>query len=697
MESPPVIPGHTLLRQIGQGAYGEVWLAREDGGEWRAVKVVRRAAFESDRPFDREWRGLEKSVAAMGQHSGLVAIHSVGQNPGTPTEAAWFHYSMDLADDAEIGRDFSTQTYQPHTLHGKLETRGRLLAMEAVTAALQLAEALAHLHAQGLVHRDVKPANVIYVNDQPQLADLGLVSDEASALSQVGTPGYVPPEGVGRPAGDVYALGLVLYEMATGRDRMEFPDFPSEMLDDAGTTCLAAVNEVVMRACSPNPAERYETAADMAADLKRLVAGKALRRHTPAQTRRRARAAALVALAGIGLAVWLALSWRGGSPPAYSWERGLVAHYAFDGEASGVSALLGADRHGDANSALRFINGKPTNYFTGHALDLPGTNLTVGLWFKPNILNYERALVAQEWARGGAFQMTLREGRLTGRFRGVDGILTLTGPPASRHAWQHAAWTYDVSSGRATVYHNGLPVANANTTGPLPPVNAALTAGRDGTIGYVGLMDEIRVFNRALSIAEIAQWFAHEKPYPKQMKPVQWDFEYAYQDVFEPHADRYVHATNRVCKYREPDENNVTYWGPVQSGNNVGGELIYRFPFPRPTRKLFLYTTLHTWDLANLGLGKGQGTGSLQASRDGTNWITLHDLTRPKARYGEMIEHSDLLPPNLTGGRELFLKMTMSVHGARPSRDFSPAHHNQNDSRRRENNHNVFELKARLK
>ena len=102
----------------------------------------------------------------------------------------------------------------------------------ALIIATALARGLGHLHGQGLVHRDVKPANVIFVHGRARLADMGLV-DEEGRMSFAGTEGYVAPEGTGTPAADLYSLGLVLYEMTTGLDRKRFPPTATEMVDRA--------------------------------------------------------------------------------------------------------------------------------------------------------------------------------------------------------------------------------------------------------------------------------------------------------------------------------------------------------------------------------------------------------------------------------------------------------------------------------
>ena len=83
---------------------------------------------------------------------------------------------------------------------------------ECLDLGLAMTSALAHLHKHGLVHRDVKPSNIIFVGAMPKLADIGLVAEMSKARSFVGTDGFIPPEGPGSPSADLYSLGKVLYE-----------------------------------------------------------------------------------------------------------------------------------------------------------------------------------------------------------------------------------------------------------------------------------------------------------------------------------------------------------------------------------------------------------------------------------------------------------------------------------------------------
>ena len=135
---------------------------------------------------------------------------------------------------------------------------------------LHLATALEYLQSHGLIHRDIKPSNVIFVNGIPKLADVGLVTEIASQgrrLTYVGTEGYIPPEGPGTAAGDVYSLGKVLYEASMGRDRLQYPDLPTSVVEGTGRPELLRLNQVILKAC-----EATETALPVSSGTARRPA-----------------------------------------------------------------------------------------------------------------------------------------------------------------------------------------------------------------------------------------------------------------------------------------------------------------------------------------------------------------------------------------------------------------------------------------
>src|SRR5438445_2654027 len=333
--APPQIPDHELLRRVGEGAYGEVWLARNVMGTYRAVKIVYRRSFSDERPYEREFAGIKKFEPISRAHGSQVDILHVGRNDA----AGYFFYVMELADDAcetpkpetrnpneirnpksesvtsrepvrasdfELPSDFgirNSDLYTSRTLKLDLHRRGRLPFDECLDLALALTTALEHLHQNGLMHRDVKPANIIFINGKPKLADIGLVVGVDATMSFVGTEGYIPPEGPTTPQADIYSLGKVLYEAATGRDRQDFPELPTNVAAATDKTGLIELNEVILKACASDLKYRYQNATEMHADLLLLKTGKSVK-----HTRRLERRLALVTRIGAAAAIVGALA-----------------------------------------------------------------------------------------------------------------------------------------------------------------------------------------------------------------------------------------------------------------------------------------------------------------------------------------------------------------------------------------------------
>jgi serine/threonine protein kinase len=276
--APPRVPGFDLLRLIGQGSAGRVWLAEHMILEvFRAVKVVRRDASANRVATDKELEGIRHFEPVSRQEEGLVDITDVGSLPEQPG----FYYAMELADDAngppgeegpsvpggpnshtlgpvspgpaqgnDQGRPRSAATteagaaahhaqapaaspgagpvgsettpldvqhYVPRTLAGEVSRRGRLSAQETIDLGLRLARTLDFLHSRKLVHRDIKPQNILFVGGKPKLADPGLMTLVGEHTTCCGTTGYIPPEGQGAAQADLYSLGKTLYTISTGR------------------------------------------------------------------------------------------------------------------------------------------------------------------------------------------------------------------------------------------------------------------------------------------------------------------------------------------------------------------------------------------------------------------------------------------------------------------------------------------------
>jgi serine/threonine protein kinase len=221
---------------------------------FRAVKVVRREDFEYQRTFEREFEGIQRYEKVSHEHPGLVDILHVGRDD----EAGFYYYVMEIADDASGGTvEELLESYRPRTLSSDIRRRSLRTVRESVDLGVAIGGALGHLHHAGLTHRDVKPSNIIFVKGQPKLADVGLVASTGQRTF-VGTEGYVPPEGPGTSSADLYSLAMVLYEMHTGKDRLDFPELPTNL------EIPASVN--------PDPRKRYESAAAFVLALETVCA-----------------------------------------------------------------------------------------------------------------------------------------------------------------------------------------------------------------------------------------------------------------------------------------------------------------------------------------------------------------------------------------------------------------------------------------
>jgi len=265
----PSIPDHQLVRRIGEGAFGDVWLAQSATGIYRAVKIVRRSRFESDGPFRREFEAIQLFDRVSRTHAGFVNLLHVGRNDGQ-----WFFYIMELADDLEHQQQIDPKTYVSRTLSKEIKTRGRLPFAECLHAAIVLSDALVYLHREGLVHGDIKPSNIIYVNGRVRLADVGLVTNVRGPISGFGTPGYIPEEGPGTVLADIFALGCVIYQAFTGNPIDEFPALPTCLMDDPDWLKSNRLNQIILKARANSASDRYQTVEQLLDTLVELQRGR---------------------------------------------------------------------------------------------------------------------------------------------------------------------------------------------------------------------------------------------------------------------------------------------------------------------------------------------------------------------------------------------------------------------------------------
>lgn len=241
------IPDYELQHKCGSGACGEVWIARNRAGAPVALKIV-----EKSEQVARELAGL-RSYSRITDAPHLIRIFHIGEAAGS------LYYTMELADN--LGSD---TLYIPATLTNLLARQKRLSPAETIELGQKLLQGLELLHRAGLIHRDIKPDNILYVNGEPKLSDVGLVRAVSQSLSLGGTLGFIPPERLKsgsssrNNADDLYALGKVLYCCLTGNDVEDYPSFPPSLLSAEHSR----LNEVILTACSRNVSLRFRTAGE---------------------------------------------------------------------------------------------------------------------------------------------------------------------------------------------------------------------------------------------------------------------------------------------------------------------------------------------------------------------------------------------------------------------------------------------------
>lgn len=338
------VPDFVLVRPIGEGGFGQVWLAtNQTTGQLRAVKLIPLDVSDRVDPAGRELMSLiHLERVAQQRHPHLAAIHHVGRTP------QHLFYVMDLADDFSGAPPSANATYQPATLGRRLE-QGPLPLEDCLLYSQQLLSGLACLHQAGMVHRDVKPANCLFVGGQLQLADFGLLSTSDRSISRIGTEKYMPPTGRMDARADVFAAGLVIYEMLTGLPVDRFPslqDRGRQIYEDAQ---LRRLNQLVLQACEPDPQNRFQDAQEMLAALE-----DGSRRGSPWLPKRRGlRLAGGTLLVGVlaAAAVWSVN--RRAAPPAAS-PLGGPSSVA----ASGASASVQVNFITEPYEATIYLDGK---------------------------------------------------------------------------------------------------------------------------------------------------------------------------------------------------------------------------------------------------------------------------------------------------------------------------------------------------
>ncbi|MBI2948161.1 MAG: hypothetical protein HYY23_10980 [Verrucomicrobia bacterium] len=263
---PPLPAGFEFVRLLSERGSSTVTLARATNGSLVAVKLLHLASGIAPAEALARHRLLQK----LTHHKGLMPILDCGLT----AEGGWLWESMPLADDVDGAVGSEKTDYTPATLRLRVIERGSINAQETARAGALLCEALACLHAAGLVHRDIKPANLFIVGGEVKLGDYGLASAPGRPFDFNGTEGFQPVEGGADQAADLFALGKALYEIWTGCDRLEFPSLPKRSAERADWNPFGQqLNAVLLRACHRQANARFNSAEEFRRELLRAADG----------------------------------------------------------------------------------------------------------------------------------------------------------------------------------------------------------------------------------------------------------------------------------------------------------------------------------------------------------------------------------------------------------------------------------------
>jgi eukaryotic-like serine/threonine-protein kinase len=260
---------YRIVRKLGAGGMANVYLAEdEDLGRRVAIKILN-DRYANDDLFIERFRREAKSAAAL-SHPNIVSVYDRGEAEGT------YYIAMEVIE----GR----------SLKELIMTRGPLPIAQALAYSHEMLEALRFAHRHGIIHRDIKPHNIL-IGERLKVTDFGIARAGASQMTEagsiMGTAQYLSPEQArGAPvtaSSDLYSVGIVLYEMLTGKVPFsgdsaieiamkhlnDAPKPPSKIRPEIPEE----LDQVVLRALAKNPEDRYQTAEEFSEDLHRVEAG----------------------------------------------------------------------------------------------------------------------------------------------------------------------------------------------------------------------------------------------------------------------------------------------------------------------------------------------------------------------------------------------------------------------------------------
>lgn len=258
---------YQVIRSIGEGGMANVYLAYDTILDRNVAVKVLRGDLATDEKFVRRFQREAMSASAL-SHPNIVEMYDVGEDDGN------YFIVMEYIDGK--------------TLKNLIKKRGALTVVEVVDIMLQLTSAISCAHDSYIIHRDIKPQNVMILDDgRVKITDFGIaIASNASELTQtnsvMGSVHYLPPEqanGAGATAkSDIYSLGILMFELLTGKLPFKGENAVEialkQMKEQIPSVCAInpeipqSIENVILKACAKNPKNRYDNVKDMYNDIK---------------------------------------------------------------------------------------------------------------------------------------------------------------------------------------------------------------------------------------------------------------------------------------------------------------------------------------------------------------------------------------------------------------------------------------------
>jgi serine/threonine-protein kinase len=300
-EPPRAIGRYEVVRLLGQGGMGRVWLARDTVlGRRVAIKVLRDDLSLPPKVYDElvVRMGHEARAAAAVSHPNIVTLYDMGEDPRVGLFLV-FEYVTTRKD---VLPDATDDSEEPISLRDWLR-RGPLPLPEVAKLAREVGSALTFAHGAGVIHRDVKPENILFSRTGFKIADFGIARIPDSTITRantvLGTPAYTAPEALSAgefgPASDQFSLAATLYEAATGARAFAGEDAiatagkvssepPPPLHESIGPEhVVRGLDAALKRGLAKEPGKRFASCAELGEEVARAIDAEPLRRTTSAR------------------------------------------------------------------------------------------------------------------------------------------------------------------------------------------------------------------------------------------------------------------------------------------------------------------------------------------------------------------------------------------------------------------------------